>query len=295
MSCRYNCIAHISMAMIFYFRKNKIFLFLFCTGLPLLNCTFFVNTAADKKEIDLPYEPPKIKFYEPPPLTPVQPEVIFNGSREKKMIALTFDACSTRRPGKYDERITKILVEKKVPATIFLGGKWIEDNIEDAKYLASQPLFELGNHSFLHPHMRGLSDKRIQTELFWTQAVLYTVTGRQAKLFRAPYGQYNSRIVRLAAEAGMKTIQYDLASGDPDASISKERLAKYVIRAARPGSIIVMHINRRGWHTHQALPEIIDSLRKKGFIFVTVSDLLKNANTPGSLIRLKHRLKELWM
>ena len=41
-----------------------------------------------------------------------------------------------------------------------------------------------------------------------------------------------------------------------------------------PGSIIVMHANGRGWHTAEALPLLIEDLRKRGFQFSTVGELL---------------------
>jgi peptidoglycan-N-acetylglucosamine deacetylase len=236
-------------------------------------------------ELALPYEPPTLHVAPPPPLPAVSPQVVFHGPRDEKLIALTFDACSTRAPSHYDERVTRVLVEKNVPATVFLGGKWIEDNLDHTHYLASLPQLELGNHTFLHPHLAHVSDARLREELARTQALLYAVTGRQATLFRAPYGEYDDRIVKYAAEAGMTTIQYDLASGDPDAHITEERLINYVVNSARPGSIVVMHINRRGWHTAEALPSIIDGLRARGFAFVTVSQLLRAARTARSTER----------
>ena len=45
---------------------------------------------------------------------------------------------------------------------------------------------------------------------------------------------------------------------------------------ARSGSIIVMHINRRGWHTAEALPDIISIMHKRGFTFVKVGELLRD-------------------
>ena len=104
---------------------------------------------------------------------------------------------------------------------------------------------------------------------------MHELTGRQATLFRAPYGEFDERIVRLAAEAGMTTIQYDLASGDPDVNITRNRLVEYVTTVAKNGSIIVMHINGRGWQTADALPRIIKRLRKRGFKLVTVSELMR--------------------
>jgi peptidoglycan/xylan/chitin deacetylase (PgdA/CDA1 family) len=229
-------------------------------------------------EVELPYTPPGMKIVAAPALAPITPTVIVNGPRVSQRIALTFDACSTLRPSRYDERIAKVLVEMNVPATIFLGGKWMEEHPEHTRYLASVSQFELGNHSYLHPHMVREPDERLQQELKWTQNILFTLTGRQATLFRAPYGEIDERLVRFTAEAGLTTVQYDLASGDPDVRASKKKLIEYVTRNARNGSIVVMHINRRGWHTAEALPEIIARLRRRGYEFVTVGRLL--ADTP---------------
>ncbi|MDZ7359319.1 MAG: polysaccharide deacetylase family protein [candidate division KSB1 bacterium] len=234
---------------------------------------------AQRREVEsLPYAPPNLKIIAPPSLPPVPPEVVAHGDRGEKKIALTFDACSTRLPSHYDERVTQVLVDTKTPATIFLGGKWMEDEPEHTKYLASLPQFELGNHTFLHPHMPQVSEERMREELRWTQEVMYTLTGRQAKFFRPPYGEYNDRVVKIAAAMGLTTVEFDLASGDPDAHITKEKLIEYVTNSAKNGSIIVMHINQRGWHTAEALPEIIAKLRARGFKLVTVGELISAAH-----------------
>jgi peptidoglycan/xylan/chitin deacetylase (PgdA/CDA1 family) len=228
-------------------------------------------------EVDsLTYAPPRMKLEQPPQLPPVPDVVIEHGSRELKKLALTFDACATRKPSHYDERVTKVLVDTKTPATIFLGGKWMEEEPEHTKYLASMPQLELGNHSFLHPHITKVSKKRMQEELRWTQEVMYTLTGKQATLFRPPYGEYDSTVVKVAAGMGLATIEYDLPSGDPDVHATKEKLIEYVVSMAKNGSIIVMHINQHGWHTAEALPEIIAGLRKRGFTLVTVGELISD-------------------
>ena len=229
-----------------------------------------------------PYAPPSLLLKNPPPLHPVDPLVVLHGQRDKKVIALTFDACATRKPSQYDERITKILVETKTAATLFLGGKWMLDDTEQTRYLTSIPYFQLGNHTFLHPHLLKMSDDRIRQELAWTQQLQFSLTGKQTTLFRPPYGEVDDRVVRIAASMGLTTIQYDLASGDPDSSISKKRLIEYVSSMAKSGSIVVMHINRRGWHTAEALPEIISRLRKRGFTFVTVGELLSGLKSSGT-------------
>jgi peptidoglycan/xylan/chitin deacetylase (PgdA/CDA1 family) len=202
--------------------------------------------------------------------------IISNGSRREPRIALTFDACATKTKSGYDERIIHVLVASRIPATLFLGGKWMAEHPDATRFLASQDHFELGNHSFLHPHLLTLPDEWVRQELASTQVVMYSLTGRQALHFRAPYVEVDERIARIAAQMGLTTVQYDLASGDPDPGATVERLVKTVPQRARNGSIIVMHMNGRGRHTAEALPAIIDDLHRRGFALTTVGELLRN-------------------
>ena len=200
--------------------------------------------------------------------------VIFHGPRTAKFIALTFDACSTKDSSRYDSTIIKILVARHVPATLFLGGKWMEERPAETRYLSSLPMMELANHTYSHPHLTRLTNDSIRWQFLETNKILTTLTGKNMHLFRAPFGELDSHVVRVAAACGLRAVQYDLASGDPDKSFTKDRLARYVIHAAQNGSIVVMHMNGNGRHTAEALPVIIDVLRARGFSFVTVSKLL---------------------
>ena len=243
------------------------------------------NTTIKTEIIDsLGFAPAWLKLDRYVVLPTVPDNVLEHGSRQIKKVALTFDACATSKASRYDEKVIKILVDSGTKATIFLGGKWMEEKPEQTKYLASIPFFELGNHTFLHPHMTRIPVKRMQEELRWTQKVLYALTGKQAHLFRPPFGEYSSTVVHVAASMGLTTVEYDLPSGDPDVHATKEKLVEYVTTMARNGSIIVMHINGRGWHTAEALPDIISGLARRGFSFVTVSELLsdlaKSLNNP---------------
>jgi peptidoglycan/xylan/chitin deacetylase (PgdA/CDA1 family) len=203
---------------------------------------------------------------------------LFHGSRREKKIALTFDACPSSSRGGFDTCIVKTLVDSGVPATFFVSGKWIKKHRRVIKSLAAIKKFELGNHSYSHAHFNVMKEDSIVDELQRTDSLIRAFTGTASRLFRPPYAETDARIERIAHGLGLITVMYDLASGDPDSTSTKERLIKRVTTRARNGSIIVMHINGRGWHTAEALPEIISSLRKKGFIFVKVSELLKDSN-----------------
>ena len=228
----------------------------------------------------LPYEPPYTGVQVAPALPAVAPEVVKNGPSRKKRIALTFDACATQGPSQFDANVIHALIKMQVPATLFLGGKWMEEHPDETQELANYPQFELGNHTYLHPHLPRESDARVREEFARTQDMLFTLTGRRATLFRAPYGELDARVVQLGAQAGMIAIQYDLASGDPDPKISSKRLIEYVRDQSRNGSIVVMHMNGRGWKTAEALPRIVLGLRKKGYKLVTVSELLGRPQAP---------------
>ncbi len=205
--------------------------------------------------------------------------IVEHGPRNTQKIALTFDACPTGTPDEYDERAVEILLREKVPATLFLSGRWVEKNREKAKYLASRPQFEIANHSFYHPHMMEKTDERVKRELVRTQAIIEKTAGKRPRYFRPPYGEVDERVAKLAAEEGLVTIQYDLASGDPDPNLSAKAIIRGVLGDAKGGSIIVFHLNRKGVHTAEILPEVIQGLRQKGFTFVTVGDLLENSTS----------------
>jgi len=204
------------------------------------------------------------------------PQVIYNGPRNEKRIAITFDACSFIHASKVDKKLVQLLVDNHVPATLFLGGKWVLDQPKEARYLASIPFFEIANHSFHHPHLTRMSPAAIRHELKAAQDAIESVTGVRPRYFRAPYGEYNNTLVRIAASLGLTTVQFDLASGDPDKHITAARLSRWVIHKVRGGSIVVMHINTHGWHTAEALPTIIKTLRDRGYRFVTISELLND-------------------
>jgi peptidoglycan/xylan/chitin deacetylase (PgdA/CDA1 family) len=195
-------------------------------------------------------------------------------------LALTFDACSTRHK-EYDERVVRTLLETATPATLFIGGGWALANPKRVQELAQYPDFELGNHTFSHPHMPEVKDDRkVLEELLSTQRVVYDLTGRVPKYFRPPFGEVDRRVAWLASQAALTTINFDLPSGDPDETVTAKRLVDWVLRKASPGGIVVMHMNHKRFPTAEALPEVIKGLRKRGFELVTVGTLLEDTSWP---------------
>jgi peptidoglycan/xylan/chitin deacetylase (PgdA/CDA1 family) len=197
-----------------------------------------------------------------------------HGPRATKRIALTFDACSGAPPGKLDQAVLQELEAAHVPATVFVGGRWAEQDPERVKALLADPLLEIGTHAYRHPHLTRLTDAALRGDLTQAIEAIRRQTGRTPTLLRAPYAEADARVVQAAAKLGLTVIGYDVASGDPDPKFGKKRLTRWVLSQARGGSIVVMHINGNGRHTSEALPGIVEGLRKEGYELVTVSQLL---------------------
>ena len=213
-----------------------------------------------------------------------------------KIIALTFDLCEKAdEVTGYDAGIVNILRGKKVKATFFAGGEWMRSHEEKTMQLMADPLFELGNHGWTHGNLAKLSHDKIIEQILWTQAQYELIREKLRQkvlargldlhemdkipqsltLFRPPYGRCSPDALDTLAEYGLASIQWNIVSGDPARGQAPQKIVDTVLHRAKPGSIVVFHANGRGYATAEALPVIIDSLKEKGYKFVTVSELLK--------------------
>lgn len=261
-------------------KKNKLFI-------GILLSLVIIIFGCGQKEIAATPKAPEIKV---PVVTELIPTIIEHGPRDKKMIALTFDADMTPSMLKklqtkeiktlYDKRITETLVETSTPATIFITGLWAETYPEETKIISQNPLFEIANHSLTHGSftkncytLAQVDDKN--KEITETQKILQNLTGLTPKYFRFPGGCYGKEDLKTVNEAGLESIQWDVISGDAFQKDSN-KISSTVINKATNGSIVVMHFNGapNAPGTATALPSIIKELKKKGYTFVTLSELL---------------------
>jgi peptidoglycan/xylan/chitin deacetylase (PgdA/CDA1 family) len=220
--------------------------------------------------------------------------------RGENKIAFTFDLCEQPYEiAGYDGAVVDVLRAEGVRATFFGGGKWIATHPERARQLIADALFEMGNHTWEHRNLRLLSGKALHDEIAGAQiayakafadldhrqclpprrqpALGIPVRHGQPSLFRFPFGACNPESLRAVGDAGLLAIQWDVSSGDPMKGLSAARMAEDLLGAVRPGSIVLFHANGRGWQTATALRLVIPALKRRGFAFVTVSELLTTA------------------
>ncbi len=219
----------------------------------------------------------------PLPARPAHP--ITHVETREPVVAITFDACATKK-GQYgfDREVFEILKREQVPATIFVSGRWVDTHAEAMVELTGDPLIEFGDHSYDHPHMTKLTASRVGEEIDQTEAALSRY-GRHAVAFRPPFGDWNRRVVTLVRQKNLPTVTWDVVSGDPSHKTTTDGMIRAVLEGARPGSIIIFHINGRGWKTHEALPAILSGLRARGFHFVPLSELMRAGGAPAEARR----------
>jgi len=101
------------------------------------------------------------------------------------------------------------------------------------------------------------------------------ITGITPHLFRPPGGDYNQRVADVAFGRQMTTVLWTVSCADylepPTATIVSKVLAE-----TKPGGIILLHDGIK--HTREALPEIVNTLRARGYTFITVGEMLKMTN-----------------
>lgn len=213
----------------------------------------------------------------------------------EKLVALTIDFCES--PGEvagYDGDIIDYLRAERIPATLFVGGKWLRSHPERSEQLIADRLFEIGNHGDGHRDARHLAGRRLKDELLSPQASYRAVRTRlsqrqcfrqdssqlggppeRMRYYRFPFGRCDRASLKAVNDAGMLAVQWDISTGDAWRGQTAQRIAQTVLQRVKPGSILLAHGNGRGWHTAAGLKELIPPLKQQGFQFVTVGELLQ--------------------
>jgi peptidoglycan/xylan/chitin deacetylase (PgdA/CDA1 family) len=191
-----------------------------------------------------------------------------------RVVALTFDAGGNNAGV---APIVKALRDAGVPATFFLTGRWTEVYPADARAIASA--YGIGNHTYSHPDLTGLSDAQVADQVLHAQQLIATTTGRDPHpLFRFPYGAVNARVLADVHALGYGGIRWTVdtlgwegrSNGQSEASVLQR-----VMNGLRPGEIVLMHVGAANDGTTldaSALPSVISAVRAAGYRFVLVAD-----------------------
>ncbi|MFF5565665.1 polysaccharide deacetylase family protein [Streptomyces sp. NPDC012623] len=198
---------------------------------------------------------------------------------KERCIALTFDA----GPSEHTPRLLDILKEKKVHATFFLLGKnHVVKHPELVRREADEG-HEIANHTWSHKILTDLDADGIREELTLSQDAIAKITGRKPTLMRPPQGRTDDTIADVTRELGLAQVLWSATAKDYSTNDSA-LIEKRILDQADRDGIILLHDIYDG--TVPAVPGIIDELKKRGYTFVTVPELLAPGTAePGKVYK----------
>jgi peptidoglycan/xylan/chitin deacetylase (PgdA/CDA1 family) len=180
-------------------------------------------------------------------------------------VALTFDD----GPGTYTKLMIAKLRKHNVKATFFIVGRNIP--LLPRAIREERALGSVGDHTFTHPLLTGLSPGEAESEIVRTQTALERASGGPVFLFRPPYGGHDATIDAIARRHGLLEILWTVDSAD-SLGASYAQIEHTVIDGMRPGAIILMHENHG--QTVRAMLSVFAALQRKHLKAVSVPQLL---------------------
>ncbi|MEO0240765.1 MAG: polysaccharide deacetylase family protein [candidate division WOR-3 bacterium] len=205
---------------------------------------------------------------------------------DEKIVCLTFDG------GFYANRvdsIIEILKRENIGATFFLTGEFIKRYPEKVNKIAEN--FEVGNHTFSHPHLTSyeinkthktlsnINQIKIIEELLLCEEIFEKLTNKKMeRIWRAPYGEENHEIKEWAKRIGYTHIRWTYDTEDWKEKISYEEILKDIVSKKNlNGYIFLLHLGSPYEHKefYIFLKSLIKELRKRGYKFLSIKEALK--------------------
>ncbi len=191
-------------------------------------------------------------------------------------IAITFD------DGPHPQntpRLLDMLRARNVKATFFVIGRSVDLYPQIVRRTVAEG-HEIGNHTYTHRLLSKLPDSEVRTEFTRCHDAVARAAGVQMRVMRPPYGGLLQRQREMAhAEFGYPTILWSVDPLDwkrPGPSVVTSR----ILSGTTPGGIVLAHDLHA--QTVDAMPATLDGLLRRGFKFVTVSQLLAMKAEPAA-------------
>lgn len=208
------------------------------------------------------------------------------GEAAPKQLLLTFDDGPDER---WTPKILDILSQYHVPAAFFVVGLQAEKNLPLIKRIYQEGHL-IGNHTFTHRNVAKNTPYRTFIELRLTRLLIECITGHSTILFRAPYNADSEPSsleeitpVVLAHEQNYLDVGETIDPEDWEVGVTADEIYDRVMKGVREarGHIILLHDagGDTRIETIKALPRIIETLKREGYTFTTLSSILdKNRN-----------------
>ncbi|MER5784445.1 polysaccharide deacetylase family protein [Streptomyces mobaraensis] len=200
----------------------------------------------------------------------------------RREVALTFNAA-------WDEAgladVLRTLDRNDAPATFFPTGRFAERHPDAVRAMARR--HGVGSHSHTHPHFPRLTRAEAEEEVTAADRALRATGTVPLPFFRFPYGETTPQAIAHVNSLGLADIEWTTDTkgylGTPG-GMTVQQAVKRVADVLRPGAIIQMHIGSADGSGEvldaEALPQIIDLVRARGYEVVDLRGLAGAAAAP---------------
>lgn len=184
----------------------------------------------------------------------------------ENVVALTFDDGPHEV---YTKELLDGLKKRGVVASFFVLGEHIDGN-EDIILQMKEDGHLIGNHTFSHVKLDTLNDEAACDEVKKTCEAIESITGEPVKYIRPPYGAYNDN---LECMINLNKVLWSIDPQDWNTT-DTDAIVSHVVKNVKDGDIILLHDIYSS--SVAAALRIVDELKAKGYIFVTVEDIMIN-------------------
>ncbi|MDP9093285.1 MAG: polysaccharide deacetylase family protein [Actinomycetota bacterium] len=161
-----------------------------------------------------------------------------------------------------------------VRLTFFPNGRnpsWTE-HAQTLRPLIDSGQVQIGNHTWSHPDLRGLSDSDIADEITRNEAFFKNTFGISSRPFlRPPFGFHNDRVDRIAAGLGYTTIAMWYGSLADSSVLTADEIMTNARKWLTARRIVIGHANHLG--ITQAYPRLLELIRERNLQTVTLNDI----------------------
>ncbi len=216
-----------------------------------------------------------------------QRRVVWSVPTTTPLAALTFD---DGPDPELTPAVLEVLAEHHAKATFNMMG-WNAGRHPDLVRAVVAGGHELGNHTWTHLDLAGLSEDQTRHQLdLGRRAIERAAGGVQPRWFRPPRGNLTGAAVCAAAELGQDLLLWSVERG-PLGIGMPAAVADHLVRTVGPGDVVGLHdgigrgtfdqdgslarrLRARRLVELKALPSVLERLEARGIRLVTASELV---------------------
>jgi peptidoglycan/xylan/chitin deacetylase (PgdA/CDA1 family) len=203
-----------------------------------------------------------------PRFDPARETVIKRGNPDRMEVTLTIDDGWNR-----DDRILDLLQSQGIRCTVFVvGGRGVAESNPDWVARMDRMGWEVCTHTYDHYKLTDHPYEYVVEDIRKGQEVIAAATGKTYPYMRPSGGSYNDTVVQACRDCSCYLVMWSNSLGDTDQGATVDGEVAAVLNNLKNGDIVLSHFG--GHHTYEALSRLIPEIKRRGYRFVTLTELL---------------------